>query len=600
MTTMNTQLGTRTDSRPKRKGLLIAVVAAALLVPVAGYSLKGSGVLHSLKKITGLGPKPRPVVPPKLVPVIVETSPPDASTGIDPAGPIYFRISLPNGPIDPATVTDESVGLFRFDNRQRVKTKVRIDGDKVVVEPQEPLEANRNYRLHLLPGLKDVKGNDLKESRNTLAFFTSAKPPEGVAFEQVQQHASFPANERDPAYYTGLSIWKDGKLYASMIDGRIVRFTIGADGTLGNREVFASLPAHAKGPRLVTGFDFDPRSPINEPIIYVPNSQLSSSPSNPTALEGAADFSGKITRLSGPGFSKVEDVVVNLPQSYRDHCVNQPLFGADGLLYVPMPSNTATGGPDDFWDFRKEHLLCATILRIDVDKLPEGRPLDVRTVDAGGSYDPNVPDAPVQIYAKGLRMPFSLLFHSNGRLYTAVNGASSGGSTPENKSANIPAIPRVNLAEHDWLFEVKKDAYYGHPNDRYGKYVLNGGNPTQGPDFNEVADYPVGVKPEADWTSAIYDLGVHISANGMAEYNSHVFGETLHGKVFLCRYNVGSDLLCLGFDENGAVNFAVAGIPGTDKLTTPLDVVCDPATGNLYVCELTAQRITLLRPVVKK
>ena len=42
---------------------------------------------------------------------------------------------------------------------------------------------------------------------------------------------------------------------------------------------------------------------------------MSSLPTNPTALEGAADFSGKITRLSGPGFSKVEDVIINLPQS---------------------------------------------------------------------------------------------------------------------------------------------------------------------------------------------------------------------------------------------------------------------------------------------
>ncbi len=574
-----------------KKRLLIAVVAV-IVIGGGGFALKGTGALHAVRTMLHLGPA-KPVQ--KLLPVIAETSPADASTGIDPAGPIFFKLALPNGPIDPASVSNDSVGLFRFDNRQRVKTKVRIDGDRIVVEPQEPLEANRNYRLHLLPGVKDAKGNLLKESRNTLSFFTSAKPPAGVAFEQVPQQASFSAGEMDPTYYTSVALWKDGRLYASTIDGRIVRFTVGADGTLSNRETFASLPAAAKGPRLVTGFDFDPRSPIDEPILYVPNSQLSSSPTNPTELKDAADFSGKITRLSGPGFSKVEDVVINLPQSYRDHCVNQPLFGPDGLLYVPMPSNTATGGPDEYWGFRKEHLLNATILRIDVDKLPKDQPLDAKTPDAGGTYDPNRPDAPIQIYAKGLRMPFSVLFHSNGHLYSAVNGASSGGSTPENKATQVPAVPRVNLAEHDWLFDVKLNAYYGHPNDQYGRYVLNGGNPTQAPDFNEVADYPIGVKPDADWTSGIFDFGCHISANGMAEYSSSKFGDTLRGKVFVCRYNVGSDLICLGFDEAGAVSSAVAGIPGTTGLTTPLDVVCDPQTGNLYVCELTLQRITLLR-----
>lgn len=592
MTTMNTHAGNHQGFKLPRK-ILVAAVALAVLMPVAAYSLKGSGVLYAIRGRLGLLPA-RPAPPPqKLVPVIIGTSPADATTAIDPAAPLFYRFSLPNGAIDPSTVSDQSVGLFRFDNRQRVNTKVRLEGDKLIVEPQEPLEANRNYRMHLLPGLKDLKGNELKESRNTLAFFTSAKPPEGVVFEQVPQAASFSTGENDPAYYTSVQFWKDGKLYASTIDGRIVRFTVGKDGTLSNREVFASLPAAAKGPRLVTGFDIDPRSPIDEPILYVPNSQLSSSPSNPTALEGAADFSGKITRLSGPGLSKVEDVIINLPQSYRDHCVNQPQFGPDGLLYVPMPSNTATGGPDDFWAFRKEHLLCATILTVDVDRLPSDGPLDVKTPDAGGSYDPNRPDAPVQIFAKGLRMPYSVLWHSNGKLYSAVNGASSGGTTPE--GPNAPRVARVNLAEHDWLFDVRKDVYYGHPNDRYGRYVLNGGNPTQEPDFNEVADYPVGVLPEPGWDSGLFDFGCHISANGMAEYSSSIFGGTLRGKVFVCRYNVGSDLICIGFDEQGKVNYAAAGIPGTSNLITPLDVVCDPQTGNLYVCELTAQRITLLR-----
>lgn len=581
----------RTSNKPK---IVITALIALGVIAVGGYSLKGSGVLHAIRQTIGLGPK-RPVVPPpKLVPTIADTMPADASTGIDPKAPLYFKIALPNGPIDPASVSDQSVGLFRFDNRQRIKTKVRIDGDKIVVEPQEALEPNRNYRMHLLPGVKDAKGNDLKQSRNTLAFFTSSQPPEGVAFEQIVQEASLSKDETSPNYFTGLSFWKDGKLYASTIDGRIVRFTVAADGTLSNREEVASLHAHAKGPRLVTGFDFDPRSPADQPIIYVPNSQLSSAPTNPTALEGAEDFSGKVTRISGPGLSKIEDVIVNLPQSYRDHCVNQPVFGPDGLLYIPMPSNTATGGPDEFWNFRKEHLLCATILQVNVDLLPTDKPLDVKTIDAGGTYDPAAANAPVRIYAKGLRMPYSVLWHSNGHFYSAINGASSSGATPA--GPGVPAIPYVKLAEHDWLFDVKKDAYYGHPNDRYGRYVLNGGNPTQEPDFNEVADYPVGVKPDSDWTSAIFDFGAHISANGMAEYTSDIFGSTLRGKVFVCRYNVGSDLICLGFDESGQVNFAVSGIPGTTKLGTPLDVICDPNTGNLYVTELTMQRITLLRP----
>lgn len=570
------------------------LIAAVIIAPIGAYALKGAGIKHRLQKTFGLLPA-RPTPPQKLVPVIINTMPADAATGIDPTAPLYYQFSLPNGPIDPATVSDDSIGLFRFDNRERVPTKVRLDGDKLVIEPVAPLEANRNYRLQLSPGLKDVKGNDVKQSRNTLAFFTSAKPPAGVAFQKVIQTVTESKDENAPNYYTSVQFWVDGKLYATTIDGRIIRFTVGADGTLSDPETFASLLAHNSGPRLVTGFAFDPRSTPDNPILYIPNSALAISDIGGTDLRGAPDFSAKITRISGPKFDQVQDVIVNLPQSYRDHCTNQPVFGPDGAMYVPQPSNTATGGPDEFWDFRKEHLLCATILRIDVDKLPKDQPLDVKTPDVGGTYDPNRPDAPLQIYAKGLRMPYSLLMHSNGRMYAAINGASSGGTTPAGPAA--PALPKVSLSEHDWLFEIKKDAYYGHPNDRYGFYVLNGGNPTAAPDFNEVADYPVGVQPDPGWTSAIYDLGVHISANGMTEYKSDFFGPALRGKVFLCRYNVGSDLLCLEFNETGAVRTAVAKIPGTSDMITPLDVECDPKTGNLYVCELTAGRITLLRAV---
>ena len=482
-----------------------------------------------------------------------------------------------------ATVSDDAVGLFRVDTRQRVPATVKLDGGKLVIKPTTPLEANRNYRVHLLPVLRDAIGDTVKEI--TFAFFTTSQPPAGVAFEKVE------LPEAQGEMFTSTAIAADHRLYASSVSGKLHRFTINDDGTLANHETFGIINQAERGPRTVTGFAIDPNSDPAEPVLYVTHSAFT-----PT-FDNTPDLSGKVSRVSGSGLSKIEDLITGLPRSARDHAPNQPHFGPDGGLYFPQPSNTAVGGPDKYWRMYKEHLLNATILRLDVSAFPPGTsPLSVLTPDVGGTFDPSAAGAPLTVVARGLRMPFDLLFHSNGQMYSSINGASSSGATPA--GPNVAGIPYVKLAEHDWLFRIEKGHYYGHPNPAYGKYVLNGGNPTDKPDFDEVSEYPVGTQPDSEWTSAIFDYGMHVSADGMIEYRSDRFGGALKGKIFVCRFNIGSDLLCLGFDPTGTeVNYAAAGIPGTMDFQQPLDVNEDVTNGNLYVCEFGAQRITLLRPL---
>ena len=88
--------------------------------------------------------------------------------------------------------------------------------------------------------------------------------------------------------------------------------------------------------------------------------------------------------------------MVHLPRSVRDHLTNQPSFGPDGALYIPQPSNTAFGAPDDVWGNRPERLLSATILRLDVANTCD-EPIDARTADGGGTYDPAAAGAPLTI-----------------------------------------------------------------------------------------------------------------------------------------------------------------------------------------------------------
>ena len=76
-------------------------------------------------------------------------------------------------------------------------------------------------------------------------------------------------------------------------------------------------------------------------------------------LLGLIDKASKITRLSGANLENVQDAVVNLPRSIRDHLTEQPTFGPDGALYVPQGSDTSFGAPDVIWGMRRQNTVFA-------------------------------------------------------------------------------------------------------------------------------------------------------------------------------------------------------------------------------------------------
>ena len=387
--------------------------------------------------------------------------------------------------------------------------------------------------------------------------------------------------------FTSVEVGPDHRLYAGADDGRILRFPIRPDGTLGDAEVIISLQSAEGGKRLLTGFCFDPASTANQPIVWASHGFY--------AFKDVPDFSGRISRLSGPNLEIVEDVIVGLPRSIRDHLNNQPTFGPDGALYFPQGGNTASGAPDSDWGMRPEHLLSATILRLDPHKINPGQPIDVRTKDVGGSYDPFAPAAPLTIYATGVRNAYDLVWASNGRLYVPVNGSSCGGNTPA--GPGVPAINNLPCNEDDWLVCITPGKYYGHPNPAQHHYVLNGGNPGYRHDSSTIPQYPLGTNPDVDWQPALFDFGPHVSADGIIEYRGNAFGGKLDRKLIVCRFNVGSDLICLGLGEDGKVNSVQTKIPGGSDFVNPLDVTEDLKTGNLYVAEYGGKCVTLLRPL---
>jgi hypothetical protein len=103
----------------------------------------------------------------------------------------------------------------------------------------------------------------------------------------------------------------------------------------------------------------------------------------------------------------------------------------------------------------------------------------------------------------------------------------------------------------------------------------------------------VGTLPDRNFDLAdTYDAGLHASADGAVEY----VGGALDGKLLVVRYSDGQDIETFDVAPGGALSHRTTGIAGFTGFTQPLDVTEDSATGNLYVTELGAGRITLLRP----
>jgi glucose/arabinose dehydrogenase len=389
--------------------------------------------------------------------------------------------------------------------------------------------------------------------------------------------------------FTCVVVGPDGKLYAGADDGRIFRYPIRPDGTLDSPQEIVSLQEAEHGKRLLIGFCVDPAATADNPIIWVTH--------NFYAFREAPEWTSMVSRMRGKDLEIVEDVIKNLPRSYNDHLTNQPSFGPDGALYFPQGAMTSSGAPDDYWGNRAEHLLSATILRLDVTRVTPGIPLDVLTPDGGGNYDPYRRGAPLTIYASGIRNAYDLLWHSNGRLYVPTNGASNGGNTPGGNG--VPALTNLPKAEHDWLFRITPGKYYGHPNPLQGHFVLNGGNPDGKEHPGVIPEYPVGTQPDADFEPAVLDCMEHASADGIIEYHGPAFHGKLDHRMLICRYSAGSDIFVVEVDNNGDVKRVQDGIPGLNDLHTPLDLTEDPKTGNIYVTEYLAKDISLLRPLAQ-
>lgn len=541
-------------------------------------------------------------------PRITKTDPAGGATNVKIDAFVSGEVFVPNGGIDQLTLTDNTVFLKRTTDGFKVPAVVNTTGggDAIVLTPEDPLEPNTDYTFTVTGGLKDLSGvsfTPLTSTFKTAAPVVVEKP--AYKFEQVQLPTT------NGQQYSAVHVQGD-ILYAATLAGLIYKFPLNPDGSLGTPQVIdtvrnaagreAGKPAGVD--RFVVGIAVDPSTwgSRTQHVLWISHTGTSGLRIGDDAGE---DFTGKISKLSGTNLETIEDKVIHLPRSVRDHLTNQLLFNPkDKKIYFGQSSNTAMGAPDKAWGMRPEHLLSGTILKLDPDLLG-ATPLDAHTEDADPYY-PFATGAPLTIYATGVRNAYDLVFHPNGKLYAPTNGSAAGGATPQRpEGSNVPGIPQVITAETDALYVIQPGKYYGHPNPTQEHYVLNGGNPTDGVDPFEVPQYPVGTQPDPLWQKPAFDFGQHQSPNGALTYWSQpvAFGAALKNKILVARYSGGDDVIVLTVGADGAITKDETGIPGLTGLNNPVDIVEHWGSGNLYVTEFgeTAAegKITLLRPTTK-
>ncbi|MEV6303372.1 Ig-like domain-containing protein [Actinoplanes sp. NPDC051861] len=535
-------------------------------------------------------------------PTVRVSTPSNGATAVSTTTSVVEDLVLPNGGVAASSLTASTVTLTRLSDGAQVPatTITSGGGDVVNLSPTAALAANTLHRFTLTSGVTDVTGKPFAPF--SIVFTTGSGGGTGgpIAFDKVVGVAT-------GASFTTVLKGPDGRLYAGTLDGRVFRFPINADGTLGTplvitavRDNAAALGLPGAPARTVIGMAFDPASPTT---LWVTDNYEYTGPLN------VPDWSGRIGRLTGTDLGTYTPVVVGLPRSVKDHETNSLAFGPDGALYLSQGANNAMGAPDSTWGNRPERLLSAAILRLDLARLPSSLPLNVQTSD-GFAYDPYAAAAPLTLHATGVRNAYDLVWHRNGHLYAPTNGSAAGGNTPATPSPlpaacarrgytgpAVPGLTSVPTAETDYVFDVKPGRYYGHPNPLRCEWVLAGGNPTSAVNPFEVPAYPVGTQPDPNFDLAgTFDAGLHASANGVIEYQGSAFGGALDGKLLVVRYSSGQDIQTFDVAASGALSNRTTGLPGLTGFSQPLDVTEDLTTGNLYVTELGASRITLMKP----
>ncbi len=371
------------------------------------------------------------------------------------------------------------------------------------------------------------------------------------------------------------------------------------------------------------------------PVLYISSSDSRIATFEDSNLD---TNSGIVTRVSWNGTEwETVDLIRGLPRSEENHATNGMVLSPDGTkLYLAVGGNTNNGAPSSFFAYTGEYALSASILEIDLVDL-DSRPIlsdadggKIPNPQGGGVVivsrdyiydlptldDPNVEnvtdgmgedefgldesgpfggndglnmailpaDAPLRIYADGLRNIYDLALTESGQLYTVDNGSNGPlGAAPivgaDGQATNLPN--NGGTGDPEPLFLIEDGGYYGHPNPARSNQDLawtvyndpddeNDNGPVAVPDGSldvntvpdlsalvpdgvniadgflidpskftgdpaRLAESGVYVDRNSPETNAIATIGS--SSNGIIEYRGGAFGGALDGALLVTQFN---------------------------------------------------------------
>ena len=506
------------------------------------------------------------------------------ATDVNPQTPVRVEFSRA---IDQSTLSSNSFRLLSNEGTPVAATLGSdLTGGVVSLTPLAPLTARTQYTLDVTSTLTGLDGSPVTPFT---ASFTTGDRTAGAGFAFTRQQVL--AGESRFGV-TSVAIGPDGNAYASDITGAILRYNLDpSTGQATGADTVFSQP----GAQIV-GLAFAPDATATDLRLWVSHAQ-----------RGQGNFTGTISELTVPttGTAIVRrDVITGLPHTPGlQHQPNGIAFGPDGRLYQSVGGLTTLGGTRN-WGVPETPLSAAVIVAdLQHDAFQTGEPVNVQTQGRGeNNYDPTAPDAPVTLFATGLRNGYDLAWHSNGNLYSGINANSLiGRFSPAGNG-----IPAVTARPHEMLALIEEGGYYGHPNPTRDEFVLNGGNPTSGFDPWEINQYPVGTQPEPTFDpSQLYStrrIG-GTSPNGLAEYTG--FGD-LNGRLLVSFFSGARTIQSFEFGSDGRV---IDTDPLTDgegnniTFSSPLDVAVHPS-GAIYVANFGVSQgnpsngaLWVLRPI---
>lgn len=361
---------------------------------------------------------------------------------------------------------------------------------------------------------------------------------------------------------TSLAFGPDGRLYVASPTA-ITALTLDP----ATKHVLASEPI-ASGLDWVLGIAFDPTAPASPVTVYASHQDESAT----------GGFQGTVSTFTAPGWQR-QDVITGLPTSAPElnHLTNGLAFDSGGTLYIAQGSATDSGiadppGSQAYWP---ETPLSAAVLRANIHApgfngaityTPAGPPQNDNVDLAGGD---------VAVFASGLRNPYDLVLHSNGRIYATDNGplGQSYSATCSTSGSPSSTTDELNL--------IELDHYYGHPNRNRGRT-----------DARQCTYHPGSEGSGAGFTGPIASLPAHCSCDGIVEYTGAALVNLIPGDLIYTEFSRGN--ISRARLSNGGASVQTTDLVAED-FRGPLDVTMGP-DGTIYVAEYNGDRISYLAP----